>query len=345
MNLIDDWALQQLRALNTFYSDQDLKEIAQHALSLQRHEIKPYFSSILEPSPQLDSFIQAFTNKKFPKSTSNWVNPTLILQEVLDLSADEIKQIIDHGKSLESKQQLEYFTDFVGKEAALAIIKSFKSFGRNTKPAPAQNQPTQKKGNPKDKKTKMEKVGNAPDKNGKPVCECMATAHPLVTNCKSCGKIICEYEKECQCNDPVYTTQATEKATTNLKKLVDFDKNSAQRTRVVDLKSDFDMYAGINDKWKDNGEKQQIKNKIAREEGKVERRVVSLSIGKGNVAVDHQVEYEYTEPEKAGPEPAKIKVEEQRVFKNPYLKNKPKFVSAEPKKYKVLDYGDYDYDF
>ncbi|KAJ3308377.1 hypothetical protein HDV04_001343 [Boothiomyces sp. JEL0838] len=344
MNLIDDWAFQQLQSLNTFYSNQDLQDITQHALKLQKNEIKPYFTSILEPSHKLDSFIQSFIEKKFPKSTSSWVNPSQILQDALELSEDEIKQIIEHGKQLESKQQLEYFTDFVGKESAMAIVKSFKSFGRNNPSKPAVVK--QEKQEKKEKKTKTkEKVGSAPDMNGKPVCECMATVHPLVTNCKSCGKIICEYEKECQCNSPIYTTMATEKAKANLERLVDYDKNSTQRTHVVDLKSDYDMYAGINDKWKDEQEKAIIKTKIAREESKKEKRVISLSIGK-SVSVSHKVEYEYTDNEietvKAR-DTDSVEGASERVFKNPYLKNKPVFVSVEPKKYKILDYGDYDF--
>lgn len=91
---------------------------------------------------------------------------------------------------------------------------------------------------------------------GKP-CSCQARRHKLVSNCLSCGKIVCEQEGEGPCNfcgalvlkegstyaglemSSVPETEAEVAANAYAKRLVDFDRNAAARTSVIDDQSDY----------------------------------------------------------------------------------------------------------
>lgn len=91
---------------------------------------------------------------------------------------------------------------------------------------------------------------------GKP-CQCQARQHRLVSNCLSCGKIVCEQEGEGPCSfcgslvlkegstyaglegnlAPLSDAEAAAEA--YAKRLVDYDRNSAARTTVIDDQSDY----------------------------------------------------------------------------------------------------------
>ncbi|KAJ0786165.1 putative Zinc finger, C2HC5-type, activating signal cointegrator 1 [Helianthus annuus] len=91
---------------------------------------------------------------------------------------------------------------------------------------------------------------------GKP-CSCEARRHRLVSNCLSCGKIVCEQEGEGPCSfcgalvlregstyagleveeGPLSDAEAAAEA--YAKRLVDYDRNSAARTTVIDDQSDY----------------------------------------------------------------------------------------------------------
>lgn len=91
---------------------------------------------------------------------------------------------------------------------------------------------------------------------GKP-CACQARQHSLVSNCLSCGKIVCEQEGEGPCSfcgalvlkegstyagldeNVVPLTDAEAAAEAYAKRLVEYDQNSAARTTVIDDQSDY----------------------------------------------------------------------------------------------------------
>ncbi|GFZ03603.1 transcription regulator/ zinc ion binding protein [Actinidia rufa] len=91
---------------------------------------------------------------------------------------------------------------------------------------------------------------------GKP-CSCQACRHRLVSNCLCCGKIVCEQEGEGPCQfcgalvlregstyagldeGGVPLSDAEEAAEAYAKRLVDYDRNSAARTTVIDDQSDY----------------------------------------------------------------------------------------------------------
>lgn len=91
---------------------------------------------------------------------------------------------------------------------------------------------------------------------GKP-CTCQARRHGLVSNCISCGKIVCEQEGEGPCNfcgalvlregstyagldeGLMVLTDAEAAAEAYAKRLVEYDRNAAARTTVIDDQSDY----------------------------------------------------------------------------------------------------------
>lgn len=131
---------------------------------------------------------------------------------------------------------------------------------------------------------------------GKP-CSCQARRHRLVSNCLSCGKIVCEQEGEGPCKfcgalvlkegstyagleaSAVPFTEAEEAANAYAKRLVDFDRNSAARTSVIDDQSD---YYDEGNSWLSKEEKELLKKKQeemeAAEEAKRKRVVVAFDL-------------------------------------------------------------------
>ncbi|KAL2244238.1 activating signal cointegrator 1 [Sesamum indicum] len=111
---------------------------------------------------------------------------------------------------------------------------------------------------------------------GKP-CSCQARRHRLVSNCLSCGKIVCEQEGEGPCNfcgalvlkegstyagldeGVMLLTDAEAAAEEFAKRLVEYDRNSAARTTVIDDQSDYYEIEG--NSWLSNEEKELLRKK------------------------------------------------------------------------------------
>ncbi|XP_057481014.1 uncharacterized protein LOC130767944 [Actinidia eriantha] len=123
---------------------------------------------------------------------------------------------------------------------------------------------------------------------GKP-CSCQARRHRLISNCLSCGKIVCEQEGEGPCQfcgalvlkegstyagldeGGVPLSDAEEAAEAYAKRLVDYDRNSAARTTVIDDQSDYYEIEG--NSWLSMEEKELLmKKKEEMEEAERARR-------------------------------------------------------------------------
>ncbi|KAK9143833.1 hypothetical protein Syun_013233 [Stephania yunnanensis] len=129
---------------------------------------------------------------------------------------------------------------------------------------------------------------------GKP-CSCQARRHRLVSNCLSCGKIVCEQEGEGPCSFcgalvlkegssyagldeavvPLSDAEATAEAFA--KRLVDYDRNSAARTTVIDDQSDYYEIEG--NKWLSTEEKELLikKREQVEEDERVRRNKVVVT--------------------------------------------------------------------
>ncbi|CAH8350728.1 unnamed protein product [Eruca vesicaria subsp. sativa] len=144
-----------------------------------------------------------------------------------------------------------------------------------TAPASQQANPKKKKGGKVISLAEAAK-GSIVFQQGKP-CACQARRHKLVSNCLSCGKIVCEQEGEGPCNfcgalvlkegstyggleegfTPV--SDADVAAEAYAKRLVEYDRNSAARTTVIDDQSDY--YESEGSKWLSGEEKELLRKK------------------------------------------------------------------------------------
>jgi hypothetical protein len=190
-------------------------------------------------------------------------------------------------------------------------------------------------------------------KQGKP-CSCQARQHNLVSNCLSCGKIVCEQEGEGPCSFcgalvlkegstyaglsdvglPLSESEAT--AEEYAKRLVDYDRNSAARTKVYDDQSDYYEMEGnswLSSKEKSNLKKQQEEAQEAaeRQKGKV---MVTFDLVGRKVILNNDGA---TELESEHPilRPSEDKDQSHRIQPNPTIREQPVFVETGPVKPKT----------
>ncbi|KAF8399469.1 hypothetical protein HHK36_015334 [Tetracentron sinense] len=182
---------------------------------------------------------------------------------------------------------------------------------------------------------------------GKP-CLCQARRHRLVSNCLSCGKIVCEQEGEGPCSFcgalvlkegstyagleesglPLSDAEAAAEAFS--KRLVDYDRNSAARTTVIDDQSDYYEIEG--NSWLSIEEKEHLKKKQQEiEEAERARRskvVVTFDLV-GRKVVMNEGEASELELENRILRPPDER-EVNRIKPNPTVKVQPVFVNPGP---------------
>ncbi|GAB4846563.1 hypothetical protein Ancab_025569 [Ancistrocladus abbreviatus] len=156
--------------------------------------------------------------------------------------------------------------------------------GSLNKPVAAESRHTQTGNQGNSRKKKAGKVvslaeaakGSIVFQQGKP-CSCQARQHRLVSNCLSCGKIVCEQEGEGPCSfcgalvlkegstyaglehsAAVPLTENEVAAHAYAKRLVEYDRNSAARTTVIDDQSD---YYDEGNSWLSMEEKELLRKK------------------------------------------------------------------------------------
>lgn len=166
-----------------------------------------------------------------------------------------VKPRSDEGPSVTSKKA----------QRAPKEVKPSTSQDNRTKHEPAEPRDGKTANQASSKKKKSGKVislaeaakGSIVFQKGKP-CTCQARRHGLVSNCISCGKIVCEQEGEGPCNfcgalvlreGSTYAgldegvvmalTDAEAAAEAYAKRLVEYDRNAAARTTVIDDQSDY----------------------------------------------------------------------------------------------------------
>ncbi|XP_076947196.1 uncharacterized protein LOC143619054 [Bidens hawaiensis] len=165
------------------------------------------------------------------------------------------------------------------KPPAKEPIKIAKKPVKQNTPKQTQNQqPTKSKKKKTGKVISLEEAskGSIIFQKGKP-CSCEARRHRLVSNCLSCGKIVCEQEGEGPCSfcgalvlreGSTYAgleeqvgpmSDAEVAAEAYAKRLVDYDRNSAARTTVIDDQSDY--YEMEGNTWLSMEEKELLRKK------------------------------------------------------------------------------------
>uniref|UniRef100_A0A0E0QRC8 Uncharacterized protein n=1 Tax=Oryza rufipogon TaxID=4529 RepID=A0A0E0QRC8_ORYRU len=190
-------------------------------------------------------------------------------------------------------------------------------------------------------------------KQGKP-CSCQARQHNLVSNCLSCGKIVCEQEGEGPCSfcgalvlmeGSTYAglsdvgiplSEAEAEAEAYAKRLVDYDRNSAARTKVYDDQSDYFEMEG--NSWLSSKEKSDLKKQhgeaqeaAEKDKGKVVvtfdlvgRKVILNKDGATVLESEHRI---------LGPPEEKDQIH--RIQANPTIREQPVFIETGPVKPKT----------
>ncbi|XP_054804898.1 uncharacterized protein LOC129307968 [Prosopis cineraria] len=180
-------------------------------------------------------------------------------------------------------------------------------------------------------------------RQGRP-CSCQARQHRLVSNCLSCGKIVCEQEGEGPCNfcgslvlregstyagleeglPPLSEAEAAAEA--YAKRLVDYDRNSAARTTVFDDQSDY--YEIDGNSWLSKEEKELLKKKQEEmedaERAKRSKVVVTFDLVGRKVLLNEDEVSELQSENRIMRPPDEREVN--RVKPNPNLKIQPIFV-------------------
>ncbi|KAJ8772957.1 hypothetical protein K2173_028134 [Erythroxylum novogranatense] len=186
---------------------------------------------------------------------------------------------------------------------------------------------------------------------GKP-CSCQARQHRLVSNCLSCGKIVCEQEGEGPCNfcgalvlkegstyaglekdlPPVSDAEAAAEA--YAKRLVEYDRNAAARTTVIDDQSDYYEIEG--NSWLSKEEKELLQKKQeeieAAEKAKRSKVVVSFDLVGRKVLVNEDEASELKLENRILRPPDEREREVNRIKPNPNLRIQPIFIDPGPTK-------------
>lgn len=182
-------------------------------------------------------------------------------------------------------------------------------------------------------------------RQGQP-CSCQARRHKLVSNCLSCGKIVCEQEGEGPCSfcgalvlregstyaglddlaGPLSDKEAAAEA--YAKRLVDYDRNSAARTTVIDDQSDYYEFEG--NTWLSQEEKVLLrkKEKEIEEEDKARRNKVIITFDLlGRKVIMNKDDAVEMESENRILRPVEER-EQNRIKPNPTVKIQPVFVDT-----------------
>uniref|UniRef100_A0A1B6H116 ASCH domain-containing protein n=1 Tax=Cuerna arida TaxID=1464854 RepID=A0A1B6H116_9HEMI len=150
---------------------------------------------------------------------------------------------------------------------------------------------------------------------GRHKCDCQASKHKLINNCLKCGRIVCEQEGSgpclfcgslvCSREEQEYLSSGSKQSAHFLQKLMDqkpaghdaaieqrnrlleYDRNSEKRTRVIDDESD---YFCVNSVWLSSAERERLKKKEeeyrARKHQSRRDQVMTLDIGRSSSATN-----------------------------------------------------------
>eukprot|EP01018_Ginkgo_biloba_P038501 Gb_33235 [translate_table: standard] len=180
-------------------------------------------------------------------------------------------------------------------------------------------------------------------------CDCQARRHKLVSNCLSCGKIICEQEGEGPCSFcgalvlcegsnyagldktafPLSEAEAVAEAFKN--RLVDYDRNAAERTIVIDDQSDYYEIEG--NTWISEEEKQLLRKKQEEiEEAECARRkkvIVTLDlVGRKVVMTEDEAAELETQSSILRPNPNFEERMCSRIKANPSIRENPVYIDT-----------------
>ncbi|KAL1108432.1 hypothetical protein V6Z11_D03G109600 [Gossypium hirsutum] len=322
------------------------------------------------------------------ETAGEWLEKALIdlckkIETGLDLDAEIISGLVSYCELAHPLDAKEYLDNIIGQEAGKVVTEEYLRrrghlvlcTGNAAIPASklqAYVKPPSGEisvsGTKKPFKTPKEAAGSSyraePKKNviseaakgsivfhqGKP-CSCQARQHRLVSNCLSCGKIVCEQEGEGPCNfcgalvlregstyaglegsfTPVSDAEAAAEA--YAKRLVEYDRNAAARTTVIDDQSDYYEIEG--NSWLSKEEKELLKKKQEEieEAERLKRSKVFVTFDLvGRKVLLNEDEISELESENRILLRPPDEREANRIKPNPNLKLQPVFLSPVPSK-------------
>jgi rubrerythrin len=343
--LVENWAVKRLEAITDGFDEKDIKQMVGYALTLPEVEMKDYFESILGSSPDCLQFLADLIEKRKPKVLqgawkSSARDPLVFLKERLEeFTDDERVAMVQQAKLMAKEDMQSYFTSLLGDdESTRRFLLQFQGMVERERTQTAnQNHQKNPSGSKKKEKKKkevlvnLEKIGKHPPRDGRDICDCQAAVHDLVTNCLECGKIICSFEgtESCPwCGSPIRFLERKEGLDVALARkdtLLEFDRNSAERTHVTDVATDFDVGADQFNKWLTPEQralalKQQKELERLKEEQK-SKRVITLDLENNRVFLERPMESKLAKAD------VKIPTEHVGHFRNPTLsKPAPKFI-------------------
>lgn len=149
---------------------------------------------------------------------------------------------------------------------------------------------------------KLEQEITGPTFGGRKLCNCMAVDHELVGNCLACGKIVCAVEGRGSCLFCGHTvlpkgmhpdTLPDERnfidAVSHKQKLLEYEKTSEQRLRLIDDQTDW--YEVAANPWLSNEAREEAKNLAESEAKQIDEasRIIQVSVdfdrGKANMKI------------------------------------------------------------
>ncbi|KAL5722781.1 hypothetical protein ACHQM5_006256 [Ranunculus cassubicifolius] len=317
-------------------------------------DAKEYLNNIIGQEAG-QSVIEEYMQKRGHTSIPDNTNPPEVFMQKLGYSSIPNNTNVPKSKmQAYVKPPQEYgFTNGTKKQPKAPKETAASTSQTNKIPTEPASGSTQKANTNNSKKKKGGKVvslaeaskGTIVFKQGQP-CSCQARRHRLISNCLSCGKIVCEQEGEGPCSycgalvlkegstyaglDEVGIplSDAESAAEAYAKRLVDYDRNSAARTTVIDDQSDY--YEIDSNSWLSAEEKELLKKKQkeTEEADKARRNKVVVTFD----LVGRKVMVNENEAPESGSENRILRAPDERevnrIKPNPTLKVQPVFVDV-----------------
>ncbi|KAI8816451.1 uncharacterized protein EV422DRAFT_571634 [Fimicolochytrium jonesii] len=223
MDTLDKWVSEKLSE-RLGMNKAELEQVTSYLMSMQSpDECVGFLMGMVGDDATALAFIEEFNERRFPKFAAKGVwNAPLKAEVRKGVHGPDQAAKNALGGYRKAKEEEDYI---VGKAstrndishapppnaASEGTLLSDKIGGAGPRPADASRSPRAATGKAKQKKGKdvsaaldeldrMVKVGKAPPGYaGRVVCECLAAVHGLVTNCITCGKIVCRLEGEGPC--------------------------------------------------------------------------------------------------------------------------------------------------
>ncbi|KAI9015503.1 putative zinc finger motif, C2HC5-type-domain-containing protein [Hyaloraphidium curvatum] len=315
-----DFAVSRISILLGF-PEADAAEVAQSLASLQSAgEVSDWVASFLGDSLDAKDFAREFARRRFAAPGKGETRPAAPVPAKQRAGKQDAKRTKNQQpRPAPEKEQIQQWTNIPGvkvvdrrneNEEELFPARPKKTTPkppeaaqpRPPSPPPKAAPPPEPKAVPKTRLSKNRKPAEPAPKADRRPCKCLATVHPLLTNCLTCGRIVCGREGPgpCfTCGTPVLSRDqqlellaarmrgdrtALERAEEGRDKMLRFQRESAQRTVVKDAAADFDPRSVIGDRWATKQEKERallrLKEEQRREEEKRRVRVIDLDLEK-----------------------------------------------------------------